>query len=309
MFTRRKFAGAMLGVSIAGVAVGSGGAFGKAVKAGTAKQGGSVAKADAMRQRLAQIEAESGGRLGVSIVDTTSGLHAGLRTDERFPMCSTFKLLAVAATLAKVESGKEQLARRVAIEAADILSYAPVTKQHVGAHGMSVSELCEAAITLSDNTAANLLLRSLGGPSAVTDYAHSLGDHVTQLDRIEPDLNEATPGDPRDTTTPSAMAANLKTLAIGNTLGGSRDQLVDWLVGCKTGDAKLRAGLPKTWRVGDKTGSGGHGSSNDVAVIWRAADRPPLIIAAYLTGTTASADQSNATHAAIGRAVTDAVPG
>ena len=298
MLTRRSFAKISVGPLIAGILV---------------PWAGSAAASDKNLRSLdaiwPKLETESGGRLGVAVLDAESGAASLYRADERFPMCSTFKLLAVAATLAKVESGKEQLARRVAIEAADILSYAPVTKQHVGAHGMSVSELCEAAITLSDNTAANLLLRSLGGPSAVTDYAHSLGDHVTQLDRIEPDLNEATPGDPRDTTTPSAMAANLKTLAIGNTLGGSRDQLVDWLVGCKTGDAKLRAGLPKTWRVGDKTGSGGHGSSNDVAVIWRAADRPPLIIAAYLTGTTASADQSNATHAAIGRAVTDAVPG
>jgi beta-lactamase class A len=256
-----------------------------------------------------KIEAESGGRLGVAVLDTAGRASSLHRADERFPMCSTFKLLAVAATLAKVESGKEQLARRVSIEAADILSYAPVTKQHVGADGLSVGELCEAAIIWSDNTAANLLLRSMGGPSAVTDYARSLGDQVTRLDRIEPDLNEATPGDPRDTTTPSAMAANLGRLATGNALGGSRDQLISWLVGCKTGDARLRAGLPKAWRIGDKTGSGGQGSSNDVAVIWPAADRPPLIVAAYLTGTTAPDEKRNATHAAIGRSVADAVAG
>jgi beta-lactamase class A len=297
MLTRRRFAKISVGPLIAGILVprvGSAAASDKSFKS-----------LDAIWPKL---ETESGGRLGVAVLDAESGAASLYRADERFPMCSTFKLLAVAATLAKVESGKEQLARRVAIEVPDILSYAPVTRQHVGSE-MSVGELCEAAITLSDNTAANLLLRSLGGSSAVTDYARSLGDEMTRLDRIEPDLNEATPGDPRDTTTPSAMTANLKNLVIGKTLGGSREQLVGWLVGCKTGDAKLRAGLPKTWRVGDKTGSGGHGSSNDVAVIWRAADRPPLIIAAYLTGTTASADQSNATHAAIGRAVTDAVAG
>jgi beta-lactamase class A len=256
-----------------------------------------------------KIEADSGGQLGVAVLDTDSQTASVHRGDGRFPMCSTFKLLAVAATLAKVEGGNEQLTRRVSIEAADILSYAPVTKQHVGADGMSVGELCDAAITWSDNTAANLLLRGLGGPSAVTDYARSLGDEVTRLDRIEPDLNEATPGDVRDTTTPSAMAANLKRLATENLLGGSRDQLLALLVGCKTGDAKLRAGLPKTWRIGDKTGSGAYGSTNDVAVIWPAADRPPLIVAAYLTGTTAPDDKRNAIHAAIGRAVAEAVAG
>jgi beta-lactamase class A len=257
-----------------------------------------------------KLEADSGGRLGVAVLDTDSHATSLYRADERFPMCSTFKLLAVAATLKQVEQGKEQLARRVSIEQADILSYAPVTKQHVGADGLSVGELCEAAIIWSDNTAANLLLRSLGGPSAVTGYARSLGDEVTRLDRIEPDLNEAVPGDLRDTTTPNAMAANLKRLAIEKALSdASRDQLIGWLVGCKTGDAKLRAGLPKTWRVGDKTGSGASGSSNDVAVIWPAADRPPLIVTAYLTGTTASDDKRNATHAAIGRAVAGAITG
>jgi beta-lactamase class A len=174
---------------------------------------------------------------------------------------------------------------------------------------MTVAELCEAAVTLSDNTAANLLLASLGGPSAITAYARSLGDDITRLDRIEPELNEATPGDPRDTTTPAAMAKNLKLLATGTALSAaSRDQLNAWLVGCKTGDAKLRAGLPKSWRVGDKTGSGGHGSNNDVAVIWPDG-RPPVIIASYLTETTISDDQRNAVHAAVGRAVAAAIAG
>jgi beta-lactamase class A len=279
----------------------------------TVRSNRSAAASDGSLKRLDEvwpkIETECGGRLGVAVLDTASGATSHYRGDERFPMCSTFKLLAVAATLAKVESGKEQLARRVGIEAGDILSYAPVTKQHVGAEGMTVGELCEAAIIWSDNTAANLQLRSLGGPSAVTDYARSLGDEVTRLDRIEPDLNDATPGDRRDTTTPAAMAANLNRLATEDVLGGSREQLLNWLIGCKTGDAKLRAGLPKTWQIGDKTGSGAHGSSNDVAVIWPAADRPPLIVAAYLTGTTAPDDKRNAAHAAIGRAVAEAVMG
>jgi beta-lactamase class A len=257
---------------------------------------------DALEASLAKIEVESGGRLGVAVLDTSNGALTGHRIDERFPMCSTFKTLAAAAILARIDTGKEQLARRVAVEQKDILSYAPITKQHVG-QDMTVAELCEAAITLSDNTAANLLLASLGGPSAITAYARSLGDDITRLDRIEPELNEATPGDPRDTTTPAAMAKNLKLLATGTALSAaSRDQLIAWLVGCKTGDAKLRAGLPKNWRVGDKTGSGDHGSSNDAAVIWPDG-KPPVIVTSYFTETTAPDDKRNAAHAAVGRTV------
>jgi beta-lactamase class A len=298
MLTRRHFAKFSLVPFIGSIAI---------------RSNRSAAASDSSLKRLDEIwpriETESGGRLGVAILDVASGATSLHRGDERFPMCSTFKLLAVAATLAKVEGGQEQLARRVGIEAGDILSYAPVTKQHAGAQGMTVGELCEAAIIWSDNTAANLLLRALGGPSAVTDYARALGDTVTRLDRVEPDLNEATPGDVRDTTTPRAMAANLKRLATEDVLGGSREQLLAWLIGCKTGDAKLRAGLPKTWRIGDKTGSGAYGSSNDVAVIWPAADHPPLVVAAYLTGTTAPDDKRNATHAAIGRAIAETIVG
>jgi beta-lactamase class A len=259
-------------------------------------------------EAIAKIETDSGGRLGVAVLDTGSRALAGHRIDERFPMCSTFKTLAAAAILARVDAGKEQLARRVAVEQKDILSYAPITKQHVG-HDMTVAELCEAMVTLSDNSAANILLASMGGPSSITNVARSLGDDITRLDRIEPELNESTPGDPRDTTTPAAMAKNLKLLTTGTALSAaSRDQLIAWLVGCKTGDAKLRAGLPKSWRVGDKTGSGEHGSSNDAAVIWPEG-KPPVIVTSYLTETAAPDDKRNATHAAVGRAVAAALGG
>ncbi len=257
-------------------------------------------------ETLAKIEAESGGRLGVAVLETGSGALTGHRNDERFPMCSTFKALAAAAILVKVDAGKEQLARRILVEQKDILSYAPVTKQHVGQE-MSVAELCDAMVTLSDNSAANILLASMDGPSSITSLARSLGDDITRLDRIEPDLNEATPGDVRDTTTPAAMVKNLKALATGNALStASRDQLIAWLVGCKTGDAKIRAGLPKSWRVGDKTGSGNHGSSNDVAVIWPDG-KPPVIVTSYLTETAAPDDKRNAAHAAVGRAIAAAL--
>jgi beta-lactamase class A len=257
---------------------------------------------------FAKIESESGGRLGVAVLDAGSGTLTGHRIDERFPMCSTFKALAAAAILVRVDAGKEQLSRRIRVEQKDILAYAPVTKQHVGQE-MSIAELCDAAVTLSDNTAANLLLASMGGPSSITELARSIGDDLTRLDRIEVELNEGTPGDPRDTTTPAAMARNLKALTLGTVLSAaSRDQLIAWLVGCKTGDAKIRAGLPKGWRVGDKTGNGGHGSSNDVAVIWPEG-RAPVIVASYLTETTGTDDQRNAAHAAVGRAAAAAIAG
>jgi beta-lactamase class A len=291
MLTRRDFAilslVPLIGVSGAAAAEGGLGALGAA---------------------FAKIESENGGRLGVAVLDTGSGALTGHRIDERFPLCSTFKALAAAAILARVDAGKEQLSRRIRVEQKDILAYAPVTRQHVG-QDMSVGELCDAAVTLSDNTAANLLLASMGGPSAITELARSLGDELTRLDRIETELNEGTPGDPRDTTTPAAMAKNLKTLTLGTVLSAtSRDQLIAWLVGCKTGDTKIRAGLPKGWRVGDKTGSGGHGSSNDVAVIWPEG-RPPVIVASYLTETTGTDDQRNAVHAAVGRALAAALAG
>jgi beta-lactamase class A len=258
---------------------------------------------------IARIENPSEGRLGVAVLDTRSGVMAGHRADERFPMCSTFKILAAAATLARVDAGEEQLARRVRYEASEVLSYAPITKEHVEGEGMSIAELCEAAVTVSDNTAANLILASLGGPAMLTRYVRTLGDEFTRLDRVEPDLNEASPDDPRDTTTPAAMAKNLRALTAGAALSApSRDLLIAWLVACKTGEAKLRAGLPKTWRVGDKTGSGGYGSTNDVAVIWPG-ERPPVIVAAYLTGTTASGEARNAVLASVGRVVAQVLAG
>ncbi|MFM0393166.1 class A beta-lactamase [Paraburkholderia phytofirmans] len=311
MITRRKFAGAMLGVSIAGVAVGSAGAFGrvsgKAVRTGAAVQGRELAKADAIRRRLAEIEAASGGRLGVSIVDTTSGLHAGLRTDERFPMCSTFKLLVAGAVLARTDRGEEDLQRRVVFSQSDVVSNSPATSKHTreltGKAGMSIAELCKAAITLSDNTAANLLLATFGGPAGLTAFARSLGDGVTRLDRIEPTLNEGTPGDLRDTTTPNAMLGNLRELLLGERLSSSsRAQLLAWLAANETGGARIRAKLPKDWGVGDKTGTGDHGTASDVAILWPPG-RGPVLVTVYLTETDGDAARSNAAIADVGALV------
>jgi beta-lactamase class A len=172
---------------------------------------------------------------------------------------------------------------------------------------MTVAELCEAAMTLSDNTAGNLLLASIGGPQGLTAFVRSLGDDVTRLDRIETELNEAAPDDPRDTTSPDAMASDLRALALGNVLSTkSRAQLIGWLAANMTGGKRLRAGLPAGWRVGDKTGTGEQGTANDVAVIWPP-DRAPFVITAYLTGAAAPAERQDAVMAAVGRAVTTAL--
>jgi len=162
-------------------------------------------------------------------------------------------------------------------------------------------------VTVSDNTVANLLLKEIGGPAAFTAFARSLGDEVTRLDRWEPELNESRLGDARDTTSPDAMLGDLQDLVLGQALSPpSRETLTGWLVGCKTGDARLRAGVPKDWRVGDKTGTGARGSTNDIAVMWPPG-RAPILVTAYLTGATAPAEQRNATLAAVGRAVAASV--
>ena len=273
--------------------------------------GGAFAESDRDRseqfaRRIATLEKERGGRLGVAVVDTANGKTAAFRGDERFPMCSTFKTLAVAATLERVDNGKEHLDRRIHFEASDIVVNSPMTKNRTGGDGMSLAEICEAAMTVSDNTAGNLLLANIGGPAGLTAYARSLGDAVTRLDRNEPTLNEAAPGDLRDTTSPSAMLSNLRALVTGTILSAaSKEHLAGWLIGNKTGDARLRAGLPHDWRVGDKTGSGENGTTNDVAVIWPSSGRQPIFVSAYLTGGSPDANHRNATLAAVGRAVGD----
>lgn len=256
---------------------------------------------DDLAGKLAEIEESVACRLGVAVLDTETGQHWEHRSAERFPMCSTFKLLACGAVLARVDAGHEDLNRRIRFEAGDVVTYSPVTKDRVGGDGMTLAEICEAAMTQSDNTAGNLILASLGGPSGVTGYARSLGDAVTRLDRTETSLNEATPG---DTTTPGAMAVNLRSLMVDSGLSQrSRDQLTTWLISNKRGAAKLRAGLPKDWRVGDKTGGGAWGTMNDVAVLWPPG-RKPLIVSVYMTEMQASFDDRNAAIASIGRAVT-----
>ncbi len=254
-----------------------------------------------IQQQLADLERRHGGRLGVAILDTASQRLISHRGDERFALCSTFKCLAAAHVLARVDRKQEDLSRRIVYSAEQLVPYSPTTELHVGGQGLSVGSLCEAAMTLSDNTAANLMLDSMGGPEGLTAWLRSVGDTQTRLDRREPELNENRPGDLRDTTTPIAMLQTLNALVLGEKLTlASRDQLTAWLVNNQTGDKKLRAGVPVSWRVGDKTGSGANNASNDVAVIWPG-DRPPILVTAYYTESKATGDQVNALMTDIGR--------
>jgi len=257
------------------------------------------------RRRVAEIEAREGGRLGVFVRDTGTGSALEHRADELFPMCSTFKLLAAAAALKRVDDGAERLDRTIPFGPSDLLEYAPIAKTHVAEGGMTLAEACAAAIDWSDNTAANLVLQAIGGPAGFTQFARSLGDRVTRLDRNEPSLNTATPGDERDTTSPRAMAEDMRRVLMGETLSeASHRQLEAWLIGDKVGDKRLRAGLPPSWRIGDKTGSGDHGTANTIAII-RPPGRAPIIATVYLTESSAPMDARNAIHKEIGALIAE----
>lgn len=238
---------------------------------------------------FAAIEARTGGRLGVAALDVRTGARLARRADERFAMCSTFKAMLAAAALARVDRGLDRLDRFVPYGRADLLDYAPITRAHVGAGGMRLGDLCAAAVELSDNTAANLVLASIGGPPAWTRFVRALGDGASRLDQHEPALNDVPPGQARNTTTPAAMLADLRRVVLGDALSpASRERLTGWMVACKTGLSRLRAGLPPAWRIADKTGtwSDAHSLSGDIAVAWT--PDGPIVIACYLAGADAA---------------------
>ena len=254
----------------------------------------------ALPESFAALEHRHGGRLGVAVLDTETGNRFAHRGDQRFLMFSTFKVLLVAAVLARVDHGKERLEQRIVFDKSALLDWAPVAKLHVGPPGMSIAALCEAAITVSDNTTANLLLHLMGGPGAVTHYARSLGDRETRLDRTEPTLNR--PDGELDTTTPWAMLGDMRRLLLGDALiVASRERLTEWLRHCQSGTNSLPAGLPSDWREGDKTGSGDT-ATNDVA-IFSPPQRKPLLVIAYYENASVSARQRYAVLADTGRIV------
>ena len=265
---------------------------------------GRTADENAGEAQLAALESKHPGRICVSVLDMASGKRIEHRSGERILICSTFKTLAAALVLARVDKGEEKFDRRVHYTESDLVDSSPATKANVGKGGMTIAELCAAMMTLSDNTAGNLLLASFGGPGALTTFCRSLGDEITHLDRLEPELNyHDTPDDQRDTTTAAAMLENLRRLLFTDVLSpASRLQLAAWLMTNRTGDTRLRAGLPKNWLAGDKTGTNGDkdGNANDIAVLWPS-NRAPIIIKAYCEIPAIAADERNAIIAEIGR--------
>ncbi len=257
---------------------------------------------------LAAYEQETGGRIGLFAANLVTGARIVWRADERFVMCSTFKASLAGLALSRVDQGRERLDRRIRFGPADILDYAPIAKERLakagGAHAeMTVAEVCAAAVSYSDNTCANLLLASVGGPAALTAFWRRLGDPTSRLDHNEPVLNRSPPGDPHDTTTPAAMAGNLRKLLLGRELSdGSQAKLIGWMVDCQTGANRLRGGLPKAWRVADKTGNNGKDASGDITLAWPAPNRP-ILICAYAQGGSPSPERIERLFAEIGRMV------
>ena len=256
-------------------------------------------------ERVAAIEKRTGGRLGIAVLDTQSGRRIEHRAHERFALCSTFKFLLAAAVLSRVDKGKDRLDRLVSYGQNDLVFYSPVTKAHVGDARMALGALCEAAVTQSDNAAANLLLATLGGPKGWTLFARTLGDPTSRLDRIETALNSAIPGDPRDTTTPAAMLGDMKQVLLSDALSvASRQTLEAWMVASTLGAHRLRAGLPANWRVGDKTGTGENGARNDIAIMWPP-KRNPILACVYFTESNLPDDAREAAIADVGRVIVE----
>lgn len=265
---------------------------------------------DLDKRALVELENKSGGRLGVCLLDTATGRHLGHRVDERFAMCSTFKMPLAAAILRQVDRGTLSLNTFVPYTKADMVFNAPMTEANLAKGGMTIAALAEAAQKQSDNPAANLLMKQLGGPPGFTQFFRDLGDDTTRIDRFEPEMNKVDPGDVRDTTSPAAMAKTAAKFLTGDVLKpASRDLLIQWLIDTATGAKRLRAGLPAHWRAGDKTGTGLDGTwgkYNDVAIAWPPG-RAPVVIAAYYNVENPSdeiRDKDQAVLAEVGRIAT-----
>lgn len=262
----------------------------------------SFASAPDVAAQFAALEGKSAGRLGVFVSDMKTGQSFGHRADERFAMCSTFKAVLAACVLARVDAGDENLDRRIAIAKTDILQHSPVSEQHVG-KGMTVGEMCDAILTTSDNGATNLLLASVGEPKALTAWLRSIGDAVTRLDRTEPEMNVVNKGDERDTTSPAAMAKTLGRLLFGDVLKpASRDMFAAWLKANTTGNERLRAGLPKSWVVGDRTGTSGRGDAGDIGFL-QPAEGHTLLVSVYISESTKKAKDLNPVFVGVGRLI------
>ncbi|MFC0097757.1 class A beta-lactamase [Micromonospora marina] len=294
--TRRLVAVAAV-VSVA--ACGPAGAADQPTRDGSAAAATSSAPDRGQAFRL--LEEKFDARLGVYAIDTGTGRTVAYRPDERFAYASTYKALAAAEILD--ETTDTELDRVVRYSADDLVTYSPITEQHV-ATGMTLRAITDAAVRYSDNTAANLMLRHLGGPQRFERELRGIGDKVTDPERYETELNEARPGDRRDTSTPRALAGSLRAYTVGDALEPpDRATLNDWLRRNTTGGALIRAGVPDGWVVGDKTGSGGYGTRNDIAVIWPP-DRAPIVLAVLSSRDEKDADYDDALIAEATRVVT-----
>ena len=264
-----------------------------------------AAAARTLSDELAALEIQAQGRFGLYVLDTVSGAEAGWRGDERFPMCSTFKTLLAARMLYLAQRDEIRLWRKLYYSPSEVVAWSPISEKRAGANGgMTVQELCEAMVLVSDNTAANVLLEASGGPAALTQWLRELGDGITRLDRNEPSLNTALPGDERDTTTPQAMVQSLQKLLLGDVLEGyARALLQQWLVDSRTGDKRVRAGMPGDWTVGGKTGSGERGTACDTLIGGPTAQSAPLLVTAYLTGSPLDGAGREAVLARAGEAI------
>lgn len=253
---------------------------------------------------LAAYERETGGRVGLYAENLTTGARIVWRADERFVMCSTFKASLAALVLVRVDRGQDRLQDMIAYSRHDIPDwYAPVAKENLNKGAMSVAEMCKAAVEYSDNTCASLLLARVGGPAALTAFWRTAGDMVTRLDHNEPMLNRSPPGDPHDTTTPAAMAANLRHILLGGVLSPLlRERITGWMQNCKTGDDRLRGGIPKDWRIANKTGNNGKDAYGDIAVTWPM-PKTPILVCVYTQGGTPTAARVKAVFADVGRMV------
>lgn len=253
---------------------------------------------------LARYERDTNGRIGLYAKNLTTGKTLLWRADERFVMCSTFKASLAGMVLSRVDRGQDSLSAVIRFGSKDVPDWhAPVAKEHLAAGSMTVGEMCEAAVEHSDNTCANLLLARAGGPAALTAFWRSTADAVTRLDHNEPALNRSPPGDPRDTTTPAAMAGTLQRLVLGEVLSHeSRERLKNWMVNCKTGANRLRAGLPVTWKVADKTGNNGEDAAADIAIVWTLAGSS-VVVCAYTQGGKPKPERLTAVFTEIGRLV------
>lgn len=267
-----------------------------------AKAPAKQAPADPIVAKLAELETRMGGRLGVSAFDVAGNKQIAYRADERFPVCSTFKAILAGAILDRSRSDAGLLDKHIDYSANDLVAWSPVTEKNI-VTGMNVAALCAAALQYSDNTAANLLMRQIGGPEGLTAYARRIGNPHFRLDRWETELNSAIPGDVRDTATPASMMASLYQLQLGNALPEKqREQLKTWMLGNTTGAKRIRAGVPADWKVSDRTGSGDYGTANDIAVLWPPG-REPIVLAIYHTHADPKSTWNDAIHAEATRIV------